>query len=305
MIGILEDTGYLARATFLLDKLMSKVGLPGRAFVPLLSGFACAVPAILATRVMSSKRDRLITILVTPLTSCSARLPLYGLLTAACFSSVPPILGFIHPGALLLPAMYATGIIAALSAAYLIKRFVIKGEATTLILELPPYRAPRWKPLLHSVLGRVRLFLKEAGTIILGITLILWVLFTFPRGTSIEYSFAGQIGHLIEPLIAPLGFDWKIGVGLLASFAAREVMVSTLGLVYGLSNEAIQNSISPLVAISLMVFFALAMQCMSTLAVTKKETQSWRWPLFQFSYMTVLAWLSSLIVYQTGSALGF
>ncbi len=336
-IGVLEDSGYLARATFLLDRFMSKVGLSGRAFVPLLSGFACAVPAIMATRVIESKKDRFVTILVTPLMSCSARLPIYGLLIAAVFASAPPLWGFIEIGALVMLSMYGIGIIAAFGVAALLKRFVLKGPTPSLILELPPYRMPRWSSLAQNIWTRIWLFLREAGTVILAMTIILWGLFTFPRNETqqttknqseiqaqIKNSYAGQLGQLIEPVVAPLGFDWKISVGILSSFAAREVFVSTLGVMYGLGHsqdetkmtlkEAIQNDINPqtgkpvytpLVALSLMIFYSLAMQCMSTLAATKKETKSWRWPAFQFSYMTVLAWLCSFALFQAGSALGF
>jgi ferrous iron transport protein B len=330
-IGVLEDSGYLARATFLLDRLMSKVGLPGRAFVPLLSGFACAVPAILATRVIESRKDRLITILVTPLMACSARLPVYGLLIATAFSTMPPLFGFVQVGAVVMLSMYALGIVAAFGMAAIFKHLLFKGPTSSLILELPPYRMPRWSPLLQTVLLRVRIFLREAGTIILAMTVVLWALFTFPRqdidtpaSTQLQKSYAGQMGHFIEPVLEPLGFDWKIGVGLLASFTAREVLVSTLGVIYGLGQDqddksstlrsAIAQDINPktgkpvytpLVALSLMVFFSLAMQCMSTLAATKKETKSFKWPALQFGYMTALAWICSFAVFQVGSGLGF
>jgi len=329
-LGILEDSGYLARATFLLDRVMSRVGLPGRAFVPLLSGFACAVPAIMSTRVIESRRERLLTMMVTPLMSCSARLPVYGLLIAVVFSSAPPIWGLVEVGSVVMFAMYAIGIVVALLIAFLLKRFLLKGESPALILELPPYRLPRMSSLLRGVLLRVQVFLREAGTVILAMTIILWALFTFPRHNDLspaeqmKASYAGRFGQLIEPVIAPLGFDWKIGVGLVASFAAREVLVSTLGVVYGLRQhgedapvplqKAMAHDINPrtgkpvytpLVALSLMVFFALAMQCMSTLAVVRKETKSLRWPVFQFGYMTVIAWLCSFTVFQAGTLLGF
>lgn len=336
-IGVLEDSGYLARATFLLDRLMSKVGLSGRSFVPLLSGFACAVPAIMATRVIESKKDRLVTILVTPLMSCSARLPVYGLLIAAVFSDAPPLWGFIEIGAVVMFAMLGIGIVAAFCMAALFKKFILKGPAPALILELPPYRMPHWPSLLQNIWTRVCLFLRDAGTIILAMTIVLWGLFAFPQHETkqaiknqneiqlqIKNSYAGQFGQFIEPVLAPLGFDWKISVAILSSFAAREIFVSTLGVMYGLGHnldeskmtlkEALQNDINPetgkpvytaLVALSLMVFYSLAMQCMSTLATTKKETKSWRWPIVQFSYMTVLAWLCSFVLFQAGSALGF
>ncbi|MDA0712530.1 MAG: ferrous iron transport protein B [bacterium] len=344
-IGILEDSGYLARATFLLDRIMNKVGLSGRSFVPLLSGFACAVPAIMATRVIESKKDRFVTILVAPLMSCSARLPVYGLLIAAVFAASPPFWGFIEVGAVVLIFMYLLGIVFALLVAAVLKRTLFKSPVPVLILELPQYRMPRWTSILHNVWGRVQVFLREAGTVILAMTVVLWGLFTFPRYEppnslnvnsaislhqdelamlQLKHSYAGRIGHFIEPIVKPLGFDWKIGVGILSSFAAREVFVSTLGVVYGLGHDqneqsntlkqAIRNDINsetgkplytPLVALSLMVFFALAMQCMSTLAVTRRETKSLKWPLLQFSYMTVLAWVSSFTLFQVGTLLGF
>lgn len=344
-IGILEDSGYLARATFLLDRIMNKVGLSGRSFVPLLSGFACAVPAIMATRVIESKKDRFVTILVAPLMSCSARLPVYGLLIAAVFATSPPFWGFIEVGAVVLISMYLLGIIFALLAAAVLKRTFFKSPAPVLILELPPYRIPRWSSLFHSVWERVQVFLREAGTVILAMTIVLWGLFTFPRyeissGSNqnevallshdelamlqLKHSYAGRIGQFIEPVVKPLGFDWKIGVGILSSFAAREIFVSTLGVVYGLGHDQNEQSVTlkqairndknsqtgkpvytPLVALSLMVFFALAMQCMSTLAITRRETRSIKWPLVQFSYMTALAWISSFTLFQVGSLLGF
>jgi ferrous iron transport protein B len=361
-LGLLEDSGYLARAAFLLDRLMARVGLHGRAFVPMLSGFACAVPAILATRTIESTKDRIVTILVTPLVSCSARLPVYALVIAAVFSTQPPVLGFISVGALVMIAMYLLGIVAAIGMAALFKRTLLKSPTPPLVLELPPYRTPRIGDVLKHTWSRVRVFLVEAGTVILAITIVLWALFTFPRSDellaqrdqglatlqsaqladesmreplrtkiearykqrSLEQSFAGRLGHAIEPVIEPLGFDWKIGVGLIASFAAREVLVSTLGLVYGLGDDSDEESVplraairadrhpetgkpiyTPLTGLALLVFFVLAMQCMSTLAVVKRETRSWRWPMFQLGYMTALAWVGALIVFQGGRLLGF
>lgn len=357
-LGLLEDSGYLARAAFLLDRLMAKVGLHGRAFVPMLSGFACAVPAILATRTIESTKDRLVTILVTPLMSCSARLPVYALIIATVFATTPPVLGFLEVGALVMVGMYALGVIAAVAMAALFKRTLLKSPTPPLVLELPPYRVPRAFDVMKHVLGRVRVFLVEAGTVILAITIVLWALFTFPRAStdeleqakealaaqqlsdedraeelaalearfrqqSLEESVAGRLGHVIEPVIAPLGFDWKIGVGLIASFAAREVLVSTLGLVYGLGEGSDEESVplrealradvhpttgkpiyTPRTGLALLVFFALAMQCMSTLAVVRRETRSWRWPLLQLGYMSALAYVGALLVYQLGRALG-
>jgi ferrous iron transport protein B len=338
---------------------MKSVGLHGRAFVPLLSGFACAVPAILATRTIESTKDRIVTILVTPLVSCSARLPVYALMIATVFSTMPPLWGVLSMGAVVLVSMYALSIGAAITMAAVFKRTLLRSPTPPLVLELPPYRLPRASQVARAVLGRVRTFLVEAGTVILAITVVLWALLTFPidaevaaardkakaaatvtipegaereaelvaieneaRQLLVEHSVAGRLGHAMEPLIAPLGFDWKIGIGILASFAAREVFVSTLGIVYGLG-EADEESTSlrdamrkdtrkdgaplytPLSGLSLLVFFVLAMQCMSTLAAVKRETRSWKWPVFQTAYMTVLAVAASFLVYQGGRLLGF
>ncbi|MES2504424.1 MAG: ferrous iron transport protein B [Myxococcota bacterium] len=296
LLGILEESGYLARATFLLDRPMSRAGLSGRAFVPMLSGFACAIPAIMSTRVIRSKKSRFIAMFVIPFLSCSARLPLYALLIAAFFPA--------WQGALVMLGLYALGVVAALLSGYFLKRFWFKIQSDELILELPGYRMPRFKHLARHVKTQVGSFLKQAGTLILSMSVLMWALFHFPLGAPIELSYAGKLGHWLEPLITPLGFDWKIGIGLLASFSAREVMVSTLGVIYGLdANWAL--AYSPLVAVSLLVFFALAMQCTSTLAIMRRETQTWSWPLAQFVFMTSLAWLSSFVIFQTGSALGY
>ncbi len=296
LLGLLEESGYLARATFLLDRLLSKAGLSGRAFVPLLSGFACAIPAILSTRVIRSKQSRMIAMLVIPFLSCSARLPLYALLIAAFFPA--------WQGALVMLGLYSLGVFAAFIGGYCLKRFWFKAQTDELILEMPRYRMPRLRPIYKIVLERTGAFLKQAGTLILSMSILMWALFHFPQGAVLEQSYAGQLGHWLEPAIAPLGFDWKIGLGLLASFSAREVMVSTLGVIYGLdSNWAL--AYSPLVALSLLVFFALAMQCMSTLAIMRQETKTWKWPLFQLGAMTGIAWISSCVIYQAGSALGY
>jgi ferrous iron transport protein B len=359
-LAILEDSGYLARAAFILDRVMSKVGLSGRAFVPLLSGFACAVPALMATRAIGSERDRLTTILVTPLTSCSARLPVYVLILSALFADAAPMFGVLHIGTVLLFALYALGIVTAIVAAAIFRRTLLPGEAPTMILELPPYRAPAMGTVLRRIVDRVKVFLVDAGTIILAVTILLWGLFTFPRDPSIAerlevakaaatenaagldedavaeqlaalankaaqeklaYSLGGRLGHAFEPVIAPLGFNWEMGVAILASFAAREVFVSSLGLVYGLG-EADEESTtlrdiirtrtkadgsklySPRVGLSLLVFFALAMQCMSTLAATRRETRSYKWPAIQFGYMTALAWVASFVTYHLAGLLG-
>jgi ferrous iron transport protein B len=347
-IGLLEDSGYMARVAFLMDRVLKSLGLHGRAFVPMLSGFACAVPAILATRTMERKRDRLLTMLVIPLMTCSARLPVYTLIIAALF---PPslVFGWIPVQGLLMVAMYLFAIATTLAVAAVLGRSVVKGRRVPLILELPPYRLPRVRNTLRTMLERGFVFLKEAGTVILACTVVLWALLAFPRpdparaeaagqtasselardGESsahareraIEASYGGRLGKALEPVFAPLGFDWKLNVGIIGAFAAREVFVSTLGLVYGVGDtdeealplrEKLKSETTggaprytPLVGLSLLVFFALSCQCMSTLAVVRRETRTWRWPVFLFAYMTALAYLASLSVYQGGRWLGF
>jgi ferrous iron transport protein B len=332
-IALLEDSGYMARVAFLMDRIMKALGLHGRAFVPMLSGFACAVPAILATRTMERQRDRLLTMMVIPLMTCSARLPVYTLIIAALF---PPAVGWVPVQGLLMVAMYVFSIVVTLAAAAVLGRTVVEGENVPLILELPPYRLPDPRSVVRMMLERAGVFLREAGTVILACTLVLWVLLSFPRVAehppgetteaarqhSLEGSWGGRLGKAIEPALEPIGFDWKIGVGIIGAFAAREVFVSTMGLVYGVGEqddeavplrERIQAErrpdggpvYTPLVGLSLMIFFALACQCMSTLAVTRRETRSWRWPAFMFVYMTALAWVASFVVYQGGRLLGF
>lgn len=347
-ISLLEDSGYMSRAAFLLDKLMSRVGLHGKAFLPLISSFACAIPGIMATRTIESRRDRFATIMIAPFMSCSARLPVYTLMIAAFFAG-QTVFGFISLGALLMLAMYMLGIVVAIIVAFVLKRTVLKAPPPPFLMELPPYRLPNLRTVLQNMLTRAFLFLKRAGTVILAISIILWALMYFPRqsvppvvgGLSVEsgvkpaaaagdsdseqlkHSFAGKLGHVIEPVIQPLGFDWKIGVALIASFAAREVLVSTLSIIYNVGkdeNEQSETLITavrdaktddgkpawtPLTALTLMVFFVLAMQCMSTVAVVRRETNSWTWPLFMIGYMTGLAYLGALITYQVGKALGF
>ena len=331
-ISILEDSGYMARIAFLMDRIMKALGLHGRAFVPMLSGFACAVPAILATRTMERQRDRLLTMMVIPLMTCSARLPVYTLIIAALF---PPTVGWLPVQGLLMVAMYVFSIVVTLIAAAVLGRTVIQGEHMPLILELPPYRMPDPRSMLRMMFGRAGVFLREAGTVILACTVVLWVLLSFPRPpdhspdespdagrqSALAYSWGGRLGRAIEPALEPLGFDWKIGVGIIGAFAAREVFVSTMGLVYGVGEQdeaavPLRRKIqaerradgrpvyTPLVGLSLMVFFALACQCVSTLAVTRRETRSWRWPLFMFAYMTGLAWVASFVVYQGGRLVG-
>lgn len=367
MLGFLEDSGYMARAAYLMDRVMKSLGLHGRAFVPMLSGCACAIPAIMATRTMERERDRLLTMLVIPLMTCSARLPVYTLIIAALF---PPsqLFGFVPVQGLLMVFMYFFATFTALGAAGVIGRTVVKGRRMPLLLELPPYRMPTMKSVVRQTWERARSFLREAGTVILAFTIILWALLSYPKPdrpeplatkavATIQYampdatppdggvdvdaladnaeavtnyqqeklrgSYGGQLGHAIEPAIEPLGFDWKIGVGLIGAFAAREVFISTMGLVYGIGGDVDEESAplrdrikqeshadgapvyTPLVGLSLMIFFALACQCMSTIAVVKRETKSWKWPAFLFVYMTTLAWVMSFLVYQGGKLLGF
>lgn len=329
-ISLLEDSGYMARAAFLMDRLMRAVGLHGKAFVPLLSSFACAVPGIMATRTIENPKDRVATILIAPFMSCSARLPVYTLVIAAFFSG-KTILGFISLGAVLILAMYAMGIAVAIVIAWILKHTLLKGPPPPFVMELPPYRIPDFGNVGHALLTRCTIFLKRAGTVILAISILLWALAAFPRTSSnspdaasvqVQNSFAGRAGRLIEPVIRPLGFDWKIGVGLISSFAARETIISTLSIVYNVGDDS-ENKTSlvdamrnakrpdgspvwtPLVGLSVMIFFLLACQCMSTVAIVRRETNSWRWPIFMVAYMLVLAYIGSLITFQGGRLLGF
>jgi ferrous iron transport protein B len=348
-LGFLEDCGYLARVAYLMDRIMRSMNLHGRAFVPMLFGFACAVPAITATRTMERRRDRILTMMVVPLMTCSARLPVYTLIIGALIPAARVT------QALLMVGMYAFSVATSLVAAWVMSRTVkpLKAKRLPFIIELPPYRLPRLPDVLRMMWGKSSMFLREAGTVILACSIVLWALLYFPRqlpegspdydamveraptddakavviahkqAAHLENSFGGRLGHAIEPAIAPLGFDWKIGIGIIGAFAAREVFVSTLGIVYAIGAGADEQSqplrealrtakgndgrtaYPPLVGLSLMVFFALAMQCMSTLAVVRRETGGLRWPVFLFTYMTVLAWIVSFAVYQGGRLLGF
>jgi ferrous iron transport protein B len=380
-IAILEDSGYMARAAFLMDRLMRGVGLHGKAFVPLLSSFACAIPGIMATRTIENPKDRLATILIAPFMSCSARLPVYTLMIAAFFPD-RKVFGVISLGAIIIMTMYLLGIAVAIIVAWILKRTILKSPPPPFVLELPPYRVPNALNILHTMLTRASLFLRRAGTVILAISILLWALVTFPRtglnevpslksqvpsqseksgvksqesgeenpqskignqnsadlglsanpqsddeGAQIRNSFAGRMGRLIEPVIRPLGFDWKIGIALISSFAARETLVSTLSIVYNVGAAKVSKggdtpqslieavravkredgspAWTPLVAVSLMVFFVLACQCMSTVAVVRRETNSWRYPIFMVTYMLALAYIASFITYQGGRLLGF
>jgi ferrous iron transport protein B len=326
-VGLLESTGYMARAAFIMDRPMSKVGLNGRSFIPLLGSYACAIPGIMATRTIENAKDRLVTILVAPLMSCSARLPVYLLMIATLLPS--DTVSTATKTALML-LMYALGTTGVFFFAWLFKRTIVRGAPQHMIMELPAYQPPRFKDILRHMIERGWLFLKNAGTIILAISIVLWALTTYPKhpnpdATSTEqiaHSFAGRAGHLLEPVIKPLGFDWRIGIGLITSFAAREVFVSSMGVIFGVEGaeddttplrDALRAAqwptgaplFTPLVCLTLMVFYVFAMQCMSTVAVVKRETNSWRWPLFQIAYMTGTAWLLCLILYQAGRALGY
>lgn len=355
-IGLLEDTGYMARAAFLMDRLMSKVGLHGKSFIPMLSSFACAIPGIMATRTIESPKDRLVTILVAPLMSCSARLPVYAVLIGACIPD-RRVFGIFKLAGLTMLAMYLIGIIVALLMAWLFKKTLLRGETPMLIMELPPYKRPLARIVLRHMWERSRLFLRRAGTVILGITILLWFLATYPHNASLDQqfaarrkaiaagpdapaqlaaldkeqegarlrdSFAGRMGRMVEPAIAPLGFDWKIGIGIISSFAAREVFVSTMSTVYNLGHGTARaksgelQKILPeqkrpdgtpvytaLTGITLMVFYVFALQCVSTVAVVRRETNSWKWPLFQWLYMAVLAWTLAFVTFQGGHLLGW
>jgi ferrous iron transport protein B len=355
-IGFLEDSGYLARVAFVIDRVMRGVGLHGKAFVPLLSGFACAVPAVMATRTIERRRDRLVTMLALPLMSCSARLPVYILVVGTVFAGQS--FGWFSAGAIALFSMYSLSVLVTLASAAVIRRTVLPGPAPTFVLEMPPYRWPSAPILWINAWRRLRIFLVDAGTIILAMTILLWALLSFPKSADVAEhytaerervqqmplsetervealqaldaqeaseqlanSLGGRFGHAIEPALRPIGFDWQIGVGIIGAFAAREVFISTLGVVFGLGEADEQNKplrqalrdarhadgtpvMTPLSGISLMVFFLLACQCMSTIAVVRRESGSWKWPAFLFSYMTVLAYVASLAVYQGGQLLG-
>lgn len=302
-LGMLEDSGYMARAAVIADRMMYRVGLQGRAFLPLLSGYACAVPAILAARTVEDERDRLATIFVTPFMTCSARLPVYALLIAA-FIPERALLGpFMGTRAATLLGLYALGVVAAVATAFLLRRTLLRGKSTNFIMELPPYRIPSLRSIGIRLLDRSRIFLRRAGRIIFAVAVVLWVLTQFPRVDGapppIADSALGRMGQVIEPAIEPLGFDWRIGVGLVSSLAAREVIVGTLGTIYGVEDpsegsltlqENLQQQLDLGAAIGLLVFFAFALQCMSTVAVVRRETAGWKWPAIQFSYMLLLAY---------------
>jgi ferrous iron transport protein B len=351
-LGLLEDSGYLARVAYIMDRPMRAMNMHGRAFIPLLSGFACAVPAILATRTMERRRDRLLVMMVVPLVTCSARLPVYTLIVVSLFPE-GTLAGFLPTRGLVLVSMYVFGMLSALVAAWVLSRLLppLSGKRLPFVVELPPYRKPRLRDVLLTVWDRASRFLRDAGPLIVVCSVVLWALLDFPRtaahpsrdwdqaivGASLaerpqleankeaerlQQSFAGKLGRGLEPVLAPLGFDWKIGIGLIGSFAAREVFIATMAVVHGLGpdrggptatlREKLRQEkradgtpmYTPLVGLSLLLFFALACQCTSTLAAVRRETRSLRWPAFLFVYTTGLAWLVSFGVYQIGRALG-
>lgn len=358
-IALFEDTGYMARAVFVLDKLMKKVGLSGKAFLPLLSSFACTVPGVLATRTIEDRNDRLATILVAPLMSCSARLPIYTLLIAAFIPNIH-VFHILHLQGLTLLGLYLLSIVAGLGVAALFRKTFLKGNRMPFVFELPPYRVPHLKTVIRTMWDRAKEFITRAGSIIFLLSIVLWFLVSYPKDPlaqtrftlarqqaamtlngaalqerlkviaheqkdlQIRSSFAGSLGKAIEPAIRPLGFNWEIGIGIVASFAARELLISTLAIVHHVETQgegmtagliqALQKQRSPitgkltytpLVALSLMVFYVLACQCFSTYAIVKRETGSWGWMFFMIFYMTGLAWTSSFVVYQGGRLLGF
>jgi ferrous iron transport protein B len=310
VIGILEDSGYLARAAVIADRTMSRVGLNGKSFIPLLSAYACAVPAIMATRTIESKRDRIATILIAPFMTCSARLPVYTMVIAAFLPNRPLLGPFLGTRAVAMLSLYLLGFLMAVLTARLLKSTVLRSKDAPFILEMPPYRWPKFSSLMMRLVDRGNAFLYRAGTVIMLVSLLLWAATNFPmhdgHPPAIQDSVVASLGHAIEPVIRPLGFDWKIGVGLVTSLAAREVIIATLGTLNGIDAEshsfdlqnALRHELSIPAAIALLVFFAFAMQCMSTIAVVRRETNGWKWPAIQFAYMTVVAYVSAYAAYN-------
>ena len=367
-VAVLEDCGYMARAAYLMDRVMTRVGLSGKSFIPLLSSFACAIPGIMATRVIENRRDRLTTILIAPLMSCSARLPVYTVLIAAFIPVRQYAGGLISLRALVMMAMYLVGMLTAVVVALILKRTLLRGPTPPFVLELPTYKWPSLRTVLHRMFERGWAFIRQAGTLIVAVSIVVWAALYYPRHPELveapyaaqrtalesqlarlpsnsdhvqqiseqladidaqiagEYrrqSYLGIAGHWIEPIVKPLGWDWRIGCAAIASFPAREVIIATLGIIYDLGEDVdletesdstrLQTALRQArwagtdrpvfnvpVALSIMVFFALCAQCASTLVVIKRETNSWRWPLFTFGYMTTLAYVGALLTYQIG-----
>ncbi len=317
-IILLEDFGYMARAAFLMDRIVGGVGLHGRSFIPLLSSFACAIPGIMATRVIDNRRQRLATIMIAPLMTCSARIPVYTLIIGA-FVPRQNVGGFVNLQGLVMFGLYAAGIVSAFVVAFVFRRFVWKGESEPFIMELPGYKRPSIRSVLLGVWQRAVVFLRRAGTIILSMMILIWFLSTVPGAPAgatqpaIHYSFAGMIGHALQPLLAPIGFNWQIAVALIPGLAAREVAVGALATVYAVgAGDAARVALGTTIAaqwslataLSLLAWYVFAPQCASTLGVVKRETNSWRWPIVMFLYMLAMAYAASFVVYQTARALG-
>jgi ferrous iron transport protein B len=307
-IGILEDSGYLARAALIADRTMSRIGLQGKSFIPLLSAYACAVPAIMATRTLENKRDRIATIMIAPFMTCSARLPVYTLVIAAFIATRFQVVALL--------GLYIAGFLAAIVTAKLLKSTILKSTRSSFILEMPPYRWPTVQSLALRLVDRSKVFLKRAGTVILAVAIVIWVLGNLPLShghpPTLDNSIEAKIGHVVEPAIRPLGFNWKIGIGLISSLAAREVIVGTLGTIYGMEGadeqseglrHALRQDLTPGGAAALLIFFAFAMQCMSTLAVVRRETGGWKWPAAQFAYMTLFAYVFAFLANRIVTAL--
>ncbi len=310
VIGILEDSGYLSRAAVIADRTMSRAGLNGKSFIPLLSAYACAVPAIMATRTIESKRDRMATILIAPFMTCSARLPVYTMVIAAFLPERRMLGPFLGTRAAAMLGLYVLGFLMAVFTARLLKSTVLKSKDAPFILEMPPYRWPLPVSLGLRLVDRGKAFLYRAGTVIMLVSLLLWAATNFPmhhgQPPEIQNSVVAKLGQTIEPVIRPLGFDWKIGVGLVTSLAAREVIIATLGTLHGVDPQshavdlqtALRHELTPAGAVALLVFFAFAMQCMSTVAVVRRETNGWKWPAIQFGYMTIVAYVAAFVAYH-------
>jgi len=314
-IGVLEDSGYLARAALIADRTMRSVGLNGKAFIPLLSAYACAVPAIMATRTIENKRDRIATILIAPFMTCSARLPIYTLLIAGFIPNRPVVGVLLSRQACAMLMLYVVGFLAAIGTARILKSTILKSTSIPFALEMPEYRWPTLQSIGLRLYERARIFLRQVGTIILAVSLLVWVLTHLPlhqgKPPQLEQSAIAYLGHGIEPVIHPLGFNWKIGIGLLTSAVAREAIVGTLGTIYGIDptthsmtlQSALRQDLAPAGAMALLIFFAFAMQCTSTLAIVRRETNSWKWPAIQFLYMTAFAYVAAFATYRIAQVL--